>query len=152
VKRNLEQRDASGSMILYIFARVRERRPDTCEGAPCHVVADKTKPSYPCISFHYPTKSTLRVLCHRICFVKNNNFIWRTRISLSVRRYSLSSRCLSSKAFDLVTNDRNPSFIRSIQFKDSVSKIVWANKVSTISYDANCFTIPEQLPCQCKNR
>lgn len=111
VKRNLEQRDASGSIIL--------PKDQLCENscvysrvyAPSDIIADQTKSCYPGIGLHDSSERTLRILCHRVCFIKNYDLVRRTWIRLPVRRDGLSAGSLTSKVFDFFTNNGNSSFI-----------------------------------------
>lgn len=85
LKRNLEHREARGSMILcdpLAFNNVRFRygKPHI----PCNIIANQAKTGYMCIRLHDSPKCSLGVLCHTVCFVKNNNFVGRTWVCLAV--------------------------------------------------------------------
>lgn len=77
VNRNLEQRDARGSMILMIcYTMMRELRQD--HGAPSDIVAHKTESCNSSICFHYSAERPLSILRHGIGFVKDDDFVGRT--------------------------------------------------------------------------
>jgi hypothetical protein len=103
VKRNLEHREARGSIILPAFSCRLNIPKLVC--SPSHVVADKTEPCYTCVVLHYTTQGALCILSHRICFIKNYDLEWWTRIGVPVRRNRLSSGSLSRKVFDFFADD-----------------------------------------------
>lgn len=121
---------------------------------PSDVVAYEAKARYSGICFHYAAESTLCVLCHRIRLVQNNYFERGTWIRFSIWVDCLGPRCLTSEVFNFVANDCNPSFVWSIELKDSVFEIVWSNMIKTKRRNEKRTVIkiseylPKKLSCQ----
>lgn len=63
---------------------------------------------------------------HRVCFIQDDDLVRWTRVYLAVGCNCLSSGCLASKVLDLFADNRDTTFVRSVQFEDSVSKVIWA--------------------------
>ena len=76
LNRNLEQREARGSMILFVVIvhvmspRVLSILPRLC--SPGHIVADETKSSDLRVRLHDPPQRALGVLGHRVGFVQDD--------------------------------------------------------------------------------
>ena len=97
---------------------------------PRNVVAHQTEASDSRIGLHNPPKSALGILSHRIRFVQNNDFVRWTRICLSVRSSGLCPGSLTGKCLDLLSDYADASFVRGIEFKYPVSKVVWTDASS----------------------
>lgn len=78
-----------GSMILYNaetsqhqYGLVRMTRRRMRVGLPCNVVADETETGDARIRLHDPTKRRLGILGHRVCFIKDDDFVrWRREVA-----------------------------------------------------------------------
>ena len=77
----------------------------TLKALPGHIVANEAEASDFGVGFHDSTKGTLGILSHGICFVENDNFVWRTWVRPSIRGCRLGSRRLASEVLDLLSDD-----------------------------------------------
>ena len=92
LNRNLEQREARGSMILFVVIvhvmspRVLSILPRLC--SPGHIVADETKSSDLRVRLHDPPQRALGVLGHRVGFVQDDQLERGLRVDLAIARES----------------------------------------------------------------
>lgn len=72
---------------------------------PSDIIAYEAEPRYPRVRFHDASEGTLRVLRHRVRLIEDDDFVWWTWVGFTIGGHGLSTRCLTSKVFDLVPNN-----------------------------------------------
>jgi hypothetical protein len=118
VKRNLEQREARGSMMLDEFGigidflvrnGWREKRGDA--SVPSDVVAHQAESSDFGVCFHNSAEGTLGVLGHGVRFVQYDDFVRWTWVCFAVRGDGLGARGLARKVLDFFADDGDSAFV-----------------------------------------
>ena len=110
LNRNLEQRDAKGSIILRgarQLGTVKGRGSDR----PCNVVAHETKAGNPCICLHDTTQCTLGILGHRISLIQDDYLIRWARVSFPIRCHDLCPGRLPGKVLDFLSDNADSTLI-----------------------------------------
>ena len=78
---------------------------------PSDIIANKTESRYARVCLHDSSQCTLRILGHRIGFIKNDDFVRRTWVCFSVRCDGLCTGCLACKIFDFFADNGDSSLI-----------------------------------------